>query len=267
MRCDAPLDGPVSPTTRQLLDVLLFSSVAAAGVAASLTLAADAALRPPSASSGGAVPAALAFTGTLVVYNVDRLRDLGRDRARWPERSHFIARHRSALVWLTAAAALACLPLATTLRPAAWWSCAAAGVLGLGHRRLKGRTGVEVGYVTLAWIAVVVGLPAAQRGVTRLEPEVVAATAAVLGATIAANLLVSGTAALPHPGPRLPWARTLALAAGALALVGPGAVRALAWIPALELVALWRYRASERYGLGWLDGALLAGAILARVCS
>ena len=55
----------------------------------------------------GVMVAALAAAGTLVVYNVDRLRDLEKDRLTAPARSAFVERWRGPLLALTAAAAVA----------------------------------------------------------------------------------------------------------------------------------------------------------------
>ena len=54
----------------------------------------------PSAAALG-----LAAAGTLVVYNIDRLRDVDRDRLTCPARTRFVERWRSALTALTLLAA------------------------------------------------------------------------------------------------------------------------------------------------------------------
>jgi hypothetical protein len=46
-----------------------------------------------------------------------------------------------------------------------------------------------------------------------------------------------------------------------VALAAPAGQRALLGIPALELLALLRFRADERYGLVVVDGALGLGAL------
>ena len=60
-------------------------------------------------------------------------------------------------------------------------------------------------------------------------------------------------------------ARAIALAGGVLALAGPAPLRPLAAVPFLTLAALLPFRADERYGLIVVDGALLAGGLLAAV--
>ena len=68
-----------------------------------------------------------------------------------------------------------------------------------------------------------------------------------------------------HPGPRLPLriARALATLGIVLGALAPPPVRALAAVPAATLASLLRFRPSERYGLIVVDGALLAGALVA----
>ncbi|MCA9512339.1 MAG: hypothetical protein KC560_16640, partial [Myxococcales bacterium] len=88
---------------RAALDAIVFSSAWTGAAAVALTAAAARALgveAPPAAL-------ALAFGGTLVVYTVDRLRDLERDRLTSPARSAFVARHRGALAAAVAIAAAA----------------------------------------------------------------------------------------------------------------------------------------------------------------
>ncbi len=104
-----------------LLDALAFSSVWVSGAAALLTAAAAKAMAVP------APPEALviAFAGTFFVYNVDRLRDVARDRETSPERTAFVTTHRARLRALSAGAAL--LAVAAGLR-------AGAEVAGLADR-------------------------------------------------------------------------------------------------------------------------------------
>ena len=131
----------------------------------------------------------LASLGTLVVYNVDRLRDLEQDRLTAPRRSAFVGRHQGVLTAVCGASAGASLLLALGLPVLAWWACGLALALGLFHRRLKAsQPGGAVFYVTGAWVAVVVGLPAASLGAS---PGAVLAATGALGPAIAANLLAS----------------------------------------------------------------------------
>ncbi|MBW2274403.1 MAG: hypothetical protein JRG96_14115 [Deltaproteobacteria bacterium] len=250
------------------LDPLLFSSVWAACVAGSLALAASLAmeLRPSLTVIG------LATAGTLVVYNVDRLRDLERDRATAPLRSAFVERNRAHLVALVGAAAVLSLLLALRMEPAVWLLCAAGLVLGLLHRRLKGWRAFKTCYVTAVWIGVVVGLPALapQRG---SEPESalhVAWVTASLGCSLGANLVASNlgqAGGYPGPGRRAQLALAFALSviAAGVASLGPGTVKPLAWVGIAEATSVLAWRPGERYGLAALDGALLGGGLAAVV--
>jgi len=101
----------------------------------------------------------LAFCGTLVVYNVDRLRDLDRDRATAPARSAFVTRHGAGLALLTVAAGLLSAGFAVAAGPRALLVLAPIFGLGLLHRRLKHVTFAKSAYITAAWVGVAVGLP------------------------------------------------------------------------------------------------------------
>jgi len=252
----------------RILDPLVFSSVWAAFVAATLMLAAASIL-------GATLPAAaplLGFAGTLVVYNVDRLRDLERDREPSPARSAFVGRHRAALIALCTGAALAAAACALVLPPAVLAPCAAALGLGLAHRRLKRSLPLKTLYVGASWLAVVVGIPLVL-GPER--PQAACGVALVLGAAIAANLVGSAARETPRVDPRRRRLRAglavgLCLAGAVVALLEPhAALRPLAAVPALEALALVPLAArrapadSERHGLVFLDGALSLGALIA----
>ena len=251
----------------------MFSSIWAALVAPALMLASGSAL-------GVAVPTsalAFGFCGVLVVYGVDRLRDLDRDRSTSPARSAFVARHRARLVTLYGAAALVGAGAALALPRPAWALAAVAGGLGLLHRRLKHVPLLKTGYVTLAWVVVTVGIPACTHpsATARAGSGSLAAVALVVGAAIAANLVVSNLrdgesgAAFVGPQTALRVALGCCAAAGLLALAADEA--GLAAIPAVQaaaIVGLARGPADpERYGLLQIDGALTAGAVLSLVPS
>ena len=217
-------------------------------------------LRTPGASALG-----LAFCGTLLVYNVDRLRDLPRDRKTSPLRSAFVATHRRALTAVTAAAGATSAALAFQLGPRAIALLAPVLVAGLFHRRLKRFGWWKPVYISGAWTAVVVGLPAA----LAKEPRHLPWIGAIVGATVVANVIASnirdGEAISARFGARVPLrvASGFAAFAALCGIAAPDAVRPLILIPLLTLAALARFRADEHYGLVVVDGALLVGALLA----
>ncbi len=245
------------------LEFLAFTGLWPAAVAASLAAACGWTLHPDAAPGRLAPALALGLFGTLVVYNVDRLRDLEQDRLTAPGRSAFVHRNENALTALCVASALACLPLALMLPAPAWWACGLALGLGLFHRRLKGRhPAAAVLYVSLAWLAVVVGLPAATLGA---GPLAVAVAVSALGPAIAANLVASELRGHPPSEAtrrRLRVGQLLALAGCLGPLLHP-ASRPLVAIPLWAWASLLGFRSSERYALLVLDGALLAGALTA----
>lgn len=243
------------------LDPLVFSSAWVAAAALALTLASGAAMGgwPDTAVLG------LVFCGTLFVYNVDRLRDLSRDRETSPARSAFVERHRRSLLLLCIAAGAAAGPLALRVGEAAALLLLPVLLAGLFHRRLKRLAWWKPVYVSAAWTLVVVGLPA----ITLPDPRRLAWVGALIGATMLANVIASnlrdGEGLSLRLGPQLPlrMARTLAVLALGVGALGPTSLRPLVCIPLATAVALAFFRADERYGLVVVDGALLLGALLA----
>ncbi len=256
--------GPVPPPIRAIrtaLDALAFSSVWLAAAGGALCAASSLAMGFPPALPVGAI----ACAGTLVVYTVDRLRDLERDRATTPARSAFVARHARVLTGLATAATLVALGLAGTLGTRPVLLLAPVLALGLAHRRLKRLPFAKAAYVAAAWLAVVVGLPAVvAAGETNLRWVAILLAAALLANAIVSNVC-DGEAAISRLGPRLPLriARALAALGVVLGALAPTPVRPLAAVPAAILASLLGFRPSERYGLIVVDGALLAGALVA----
>jgi 4-hydroxybenzoate polyprenyltransferase len=248
-----------------LLDALVFSSLWVAAAAAALTVACSLAMGiPPAASAVG-----LAFTGTLVVYNIDRLRDLDRDRATSPDRSAFVERRAGALALLTGVTGLASLGFALAAGPRAWLVLAPVLVLGLFHRRLKHVTFGKSAYLTAAWLAVVAGVPAV------IDPAAVHVgwVVGVAGGAIFANAVASNVrdfeVAAARFGSRraLGAARAIAAAGAVAGALAPAAVLPLAAVPIVTLTVLLPFRPTERYGLVGVDGALLAGALASAALS
>ena len=247
----------------RIADTFAFSSGLAAAVGASVSLATSLFFGAPMVH----VWVLLGATGTFIVYNLDRLRDLERDRETSPIRTAFVTQYRRVLYGLVSVASLALVAL-LALAP---WSvtalCLAIGVVGLLHRRLKRHPALKAGYVSLSWTAVCVGMPWLAAPQADLGLWVAAIfLAAFLANLIASNLRDEEVIGVSG-GPRtfLFAARLFVLFAIAIAFAGPSRLHALAWIPACEGVALIFFRPTERYGHLAIDGALLVGALLASV--
>ncbi len=253
-----PGDGPADLRAADWLDVLAYSSVLAAGIAGTLTSATTLAFALPLEPA----VVALATSGTLVVYNIDRLRDLARDRALAPVRSAFIESNYRQLSAITLAAALGSAACALQISRAAWVLCGAVLALGLLHRRLKGIRGVKTLYLTSCWLAIVLGLPLAARYPDSLPgAERIYWISAVVGCAILSNLMASNLdRRRVSQRSQLGVAIAIAGLGIAFALVAPPALRGLALIPGAEFAALSRFRGGERYAAVGVDGALLAGA-------
>lgn len=242
------------------IEGLAFSSLWVAAAAAALCAAAGRALgAPPDAALLG-----LAASGTLVVYGVDRLRDVERDRHTSPRRTGFVERWRPQLVALTALSAVAAASLAWRGGCEVLAVLAPVALLGLFHRRLKRFAWWKPFYVSGAWTAVAVGLPAAAADGALAHPGWVAG---VVAATVLANVIASNVrddeapSARFGPGVPLALARAIALLSLFLALNAPAPAAPLALLPLATVAALAAFHPSELYGLLAVDGALLLGAL------
>ena len=244
---------PVGPRALALADWLAFPSLLPAGVAAALLLAASRAMGLPP----DWIAAALAGSGTLVVYNIDRLRDVDADRATTPLRTAFIERHRAVVLALTIGAAAVSIALLSQTSREIQLLCAGVLATGLLHRRIKRAQVWKVVYVTVAWVCVTAGMPALGSS----EAANVGWVASVYATAIGANLLATRLRAATQR-PILWLSRGLALAGVFAAALAPTPVQLLAAIPATQLLALAAFRPGERYGLVIVDGALLAGALI-----
>lgn len=248
------------------LDALVFSSGWVGLAAGALVLAVAAGLGASPAQAGPV--AALAFAGTFAVYNVDRLRDLERDRATAPERTAFVAAHRRVLAAAAGALGLVALGLAAWAGPAPVVLCGAVLLPGLLHRRLKSARIFKTVYITAAWVTVVVGLPALSLRTTgpggheRWAWCVAALAPALLANVIASNVRDAENAGGPA-GARRSLRIGLAMCGvgAAASLCGPADIRPLAAIPLCVAASLAAFRPTERYGLVVVDGALLVGAL------
>jgi hypothetical protein len=249
------------PWLLPLLDGLVASSVWVALAAAALLAASSRAMD----LAPDPVLIALAFFGTLVVYTVDRIRDLGRDRVTAPRRSAFVELHGPSLAGVAVGSAALAVVLAAVAGTHAVGVAAVVLALGLAHRRLKRRIWAKPLYLTLSWTAVTVGLPWTSDPGARH----VALVAMVLTLTILANVILSNLKDGEGAAARMGQLRARTLAASALAaalglaLAAHPPVCSLVWLPITMGLAVAAFRPGERYGGLVVDGALLVGALLA----
>jgi len=241
------------------VDTLLFSSLWVSLAAVALTAASAQAQGVPTLRV-----AVLAGCATWVVYVVDRLRDLERDVHTAPARSAFVTAHATSLRCAAGLAGAAAGALAVMLPWQTLLAPAAAAPLAFFHRRLKRFELAKAAYVTAAWTAITVGMPAGLGGARHTAWAAGAIALAVFANAIASNIRDAEAGAARFGSRRvLRLAYAAAAAATALPLLGPDAVRPLAAVGAFTLCALVGFRATERYGLGVVDGALVLGGLSA----
>lgn len=261
-----PLLPSIARRLAGLSEAIAYSSALAALVGGSMTWAVGQALASPRVAHD----AALVACGAFLVYGLDRLRDLDRDRQSAPRRTAFIVRNRSRLEKAAGVAGLVlCVLFAAAPGPKVAL-CVAVGAIGFLHRRLKQAFGFKIAYVAAAWTAACVGLPWLGRSesgpaaAAELGWSLLLVGTAVTANLIASNLREGKAIASDWPAGRmLLAARGIAITAASLAGFAPESVAPLAWIPAAEVLALGFFRGSERYGHLAVDGALLIGALAA----
>jgi hypothetical protein len=243
----------------RIADSFAFSSGLAAALGATLTLIASRILDAPEARSW----ALLVGGGTFVVYNLDRLRDVDRDRSVSPLRTAFVLRNRRSLYAAVGIVSIGSATLLLTAPLPILLLCMLIGGVGLLHRRLKAVSALKAVYVSLAWVAACVGIPWIASG--RYDAGLW--VAGILLASLAANLIASNLpdeeAEFVHHSAMLSLraARGMALLAIGITFAAPAPLRPLVWIPVCEGLVLATFRPTERYGHVAVDGALLIGAL------
>lgn len=247
---------------QRVVDALAYSGLWTAAAAGALTWATTQTFASEARMPRWGLVCILAAAGTVVVYSVDRLRDVERDVSTSPARSAFVARHRRGLAALATVGFLTCLAVATRLPPSAWALCGGVLALGLLHRRLKAHSAAALAYVSLSWVAIVVGLPALVAG-PGLRVTTLLASAIGIGSAVTANAIASdlrGTLFDAGAAARLRIARRTALASSVICLaLAP--IRPLAVVGAATWLSVVCFRPDERYGLVVLDGALMLGGV------
>jgi len=233
-----------------------------------MAAAAGALVAAASRGMGTSIPpeaVGLACAGTLLVYNIDRLRDLHRDQHTSRDRSAFVAEHEGQLIALSGAAAAAALYLGTR----AGWLAAVMllPVLGIGllHRRLKHFENAKILYIATSWTCVGFGLPA----VLAPNAQNLHWVGPILAVTMLANVIAFNVrdegAGIERTRRRhaLQVARVCAAIGVALGALAPSPSDALVAIPMATFLALLGYRPTERFSPLFIDGALLVGSLIA----
>lgn len=246
-----------------LLDALVFSglwvSLAAPALVAAASHAFGAAPHP--------VALAYAFAGTFAIYGLDRLRDRASDVESAPIRSAFVARHRTALLVATVIAGVVAAGCALALGWRGIALSAVAGGVGALHRKLKRVFPVKGVYIAAIWLLVVLGSASLTAHPT---PAQLGWAAVILGTALFANAIAF--TARDREGIVARVGRTQAMAAAVgWATVGslvaftaaPRNLAPLGAVPVATLLTLVRVRWDERYAPLVVDGALIAGALVA----
>lgn len=248
---------------RLIVDAFAFSSLLAASVGFALSFAASLALSAERPLHW----ALLSGFGAFIIYNLDRLRDTARDQDTSPNRTHFVERHRGRLTYAIALASVIFGGLLFTAPRPIGAICVGIGVVGFMHRRIKQAAALKTLYVSLAWTAGCVGIPWQAAGRPVAGIWLAGIILPILGANLIASNVRDNETQVLRGRPELALRMGLAAVVVALALLAmaPSELRPVAWIAGAQGLALVGFRPGERYGLLVVDGALLAGSVLASI--
>jgi hypothetical protein len=257
------IDSPRSATPTWLVrtaEASAFTSGVATAVGASLSLVASRMLEAPQPLRW----ALLAAMGTFIIYNLDRLRDVERDRSTSPLRTAFVMRYRRLLYACAGLVSIGFAAILLSSPPRIILLCTAIGLVGLFHRRAKNAAATKSVYVSIAWVASCVGMPWL---VSPSDGNLAPWVASVMLTSIVANLMASNLrdgkagAIRGRTGPILWGARAMTMIGFGIALAAPDPGYALAWIPACQALPLAIFLPTERFGHLAVDGALFVGAL------
>lgn len=246
------------------MKLLLYSGLWISAIAVALTAAVAAALHV-------ALPVvlyALIAMGSFTVYNFDHLKGLRADALTKPRRGRFVRSHRQ---FLLLAGLIGFLGTAILGLLAGWkiaFLLLFVFLLSLVHYWAKRLPMVKPLYIALAWLCVVGGIPTLWGGLALLA---VARDFAPVGLAVFANVLACDAADREAEaqwlGARTAWNAALVLSAAgaASAVLLKGDPRFLGLIPLLLFFSLLPRRDHETYVATFVDGSLLAGALLSLV--
>lgn len=203
----------------------------------------------------------LVFFGTLLIYNIDHLKDIKIDKFTNPGRTQFVENYRNYLLVLIVISILASTYLFFKIEFQQTKILIPVFIIGIFHWKLKKNTIFSIIYITLSWTIVIVIFPS----IGEIYPKKgLFFTALIFGLTFLANASVF--VASEHKSKTISktvfFAKLITVGGVILASVFGYATIPFMFIPGLTLFALFFYKPTEKYNLFFMDGALLLGGIL-----
>ncbi len=200
----------------------------------------------------------LIFCGTLVIYNIDHLRDVNFDQATNPQRVNFIIHNKSLIYLLTGLSILVSILTIYYLGFNILPILVIPFIFGLLHRRIKSNPLISATYITLSWLIVTVWLPAYVAG--KLNDVVLLAI--VIGIFLFCNAYTSSLRKKSYAVKHVRYLIYISLLDLLIILVLRGNYTGIIPASLFTTLALTNYMDDENYELIFFDGLQLSGTII-----
>jgi len=238
----------------RLIEVLAYTGIIAAMLAVSIAIFTFLFLD----SGINYILLVLIFCGTLVIYNLDHLKDINSDRTTNPLRVNFIIKNKRLIYLITGLSMflsiLAVYYLGIKLIPI----IVVPFFLGLIHRIIKNSPLVSAIYITLSWLMITVYLPAFLTD----NPKEIIILSIVVGIFLFCNAYASSIRQKFYAKKYARYLLYLSLLNLLIIIVLRGSYIGILPASIFTTMALTNYMDDENYELILLDGMQLLGTVL-----
>ena len=200
----------------------------------------------------------LIFCGTLVIYNLDHLKDIDSDKTTNPKRVNFILSNKLLIYFIIGVSVvlslLAVYFLGTHLVPLIILPF----LFGLMHRIIKNSPVFSAVYITLSWLMITVYLPAYITG----KPKEIIFLSIIIGVLLFLNAYTSSLRQKYYAAAYVRYMMYLSLSLILLLIIIRGNYLGLIPLSFFTTMALTNYIDDENYEVIFLDGLQLSGAVI-----
>jgi len=238
----------------RLIEFLAYTGTIAAMLAASLAIYTFLFLN----SGINYILLVLIFFGTLVIYNMDHLMDIGSDQSTNPRRVSFIKSNKAMIYLITGISVFVSILIIYFLGFKILYIIFIPFILGLLHRRIKSNPIISAIYITLSWLIVTVYLPAYMAG----KQNDVVLLAILIGILLFFNAYTSSFRYKFYAMSYVRYMLYLSLLVLVIVLLLRGNYLSIIPLAFFSTMALTNYMDDEDYEVIFFDGLQLSGAIV-----
>ena len=199
----------------------------------------------------------LILCGTLVIYNLDHLKDINSDKSTNPKRVKFISENKLLIYFITGSSAflsvLSVYMIGLQLIPLILLPF----LFGLMHRIIKNSPLFSAFYITLSWLMITVYLPAYLTD----NPKEVITLSVVIGIFLFCNAYTSSIRRKPYAEKYARYMLYLSVINLVIILVLRGSYLGIIPAALFTTMALTNFIDDENYELILLDGMQLLGTV------